>query len=99
MALLCCQRLVVAVAHIVGDGFIQALLGTVPCLPGNRLQPRHTGLEQCLTFRVDGVAFFGANHKRTNSIAAYAALIRERLPINQLHQTQKLIRLALVWCS
>ena len=81
MALLGRQRLVVAVAHIVGHGFIQLLLRRVPSLPRHRVQARESGLKQRLAFGIDGDALFGADHKRLHPLAADAAFIGEGIPI------------------
>jgi hypothetical protein len=42
------------------------------------------------------IALFCPDHERPHAVATDAALIRERLTVNQLHQAQKLVSLALV---
>ena len=96
VALLGCHRLVVAVAHIVGHRLVQALLRAVAGLPGNRLQPGHTRLEERLPLGVDRCALLGANHERPHPVTADAALVREGFAIQQLHQPHELVGLALV---
>ena len=64
VALLGCHGLVVAVAHIVGHRLVQALLRAMSCLPGHRLQPGDTRLEQRLTFGVDRCALFRCGSRR-----------------------------------
>ena len=95
--LLCHQCLVVTVPHIVGHGFIQALLGVVTSLPGHRLQACNPRLEQGLAFGINGRALLGANHKRAHALSTDAAFIRKRIPIKELHQPHKLISFSLVW--
>ena len=96
VALLGHHGLVVAVAHIVGHGFVQALLRAVSGLPGHGLQPGHAGLEQRLPLGVDGHTLLGADHKGPHPVAADAAFIGESFAVQQLHQPHELVGLALV---
>ncbi len=96
MALLGGQSLVVAVAHVVGHGFIQLLLRRVPRLPRHRVQAREPGPEQRLAFGIDGGTLFGADHEGLHALAADAAFIWESVPVQQLHQAHELVGLALM---
>jgi 3'-5' exoribonuclease len=60
------------------------------------LEPRNARFEQRLAFRVDGVALLGADNERPHAISTDATLIRKRVAVDQLHQTHKLVGLALV---
>ena len=78
--------LVVAVAHIVGHCFVQALLRAVTRLPSHRLQSGDPGFEKGLAFGVDRCALLGADHKGANPVPVDAAFVRKRIPVQQLHQ-------------
>ena len=96
VALLGGHGLIVAVTHVVGHSFVELLLGGMTILPGHRLKTRHTRLEKRPPLRVDGGAFFGPDYVRRHPFAADAALVGEGIPVDKLHQTQKLVGLSLV---
>ncbi len=97
MALLRRHSLVVAVAHIIGDGFIEPLLSGMAILPCNGVKPGHPRLKEWLTFRIDRGALFGANYEGAHPVAVDAVFIGEGIPINQLHQPHELVGFALMW--
>jgi len=99
MPLLGGHGLVVAMANIVRHRLVETLLGGVPRLPGHRLKPRHAWLEQRLTLGIDGLALLGADHEWSYAVASDTAFVREGITIQELNQTQKVVRLALVGCG
>ena len=96
MALLGCQGLVIAVTHILSHRRVQPLLRRVTCLPDHGLEARHPRLEQGTPLGGDRLALLGANHERTHPVLAHAAFIGERLAVQQLHQAQEVVGLALM---
>jgi len=96
VALLGRHGLVVAVAYIVGHCLVEPLLRAVACLPGHRLQPGDTRLEQRLALGIDGHALLCADHEGPHPVTADTALIRKGFAVQQLHQPHELVGLALV---
>ncbi len=96
MPLLRCHGLVVAVAHIVGDRLVELLLRRVPVLPGDGLKPGDARLEERIALRIDRDTLFRAHHEGSHTLARHAALVREGIPVDQLHQPMELVGLALM---
>src|SRR3546814_1589801 len=98
MALLRGHSLVVAVAHIIGDGFIEPLLSGMAILPCNGVKPGHPRLKEWLTFRIDRGALFGANYKGSHAVAVDAVFIGEEIgrahvctPVTNAHLVCRLL--------
>ena len=94
--LLRCHGLVIAVANILSDRFVQPLLCFVPVKPGDSLNAGHSWLEQRLAFSIDRKPLLCPHDERAHAVARDAVLIGERVSIQQLHQTVELIRFPLV---
>ena len=98
MSLLCDDGRIVTLTHIIGNRFIQELLGLMTRFPLDRYHLSLSGLKELPPFCINSFTFFSANDIWGNPFTGNTFYVRERNVIYQGHKAMEGICLSLMRC-